>query len=94
MRKEWLLERRRLWTILAVVAAVVVTVGLLLWRQARVRSASDVIRTAVVERGTLRVNVTASGRIEPAAEGDLVILNQPVLDQLIIRKVAVQEVYI
>jgi HlyD family secretion protein len=71
MRKEWLLERRRLWMILAVVAAVVVTVGLLLWRHARVRSASDVIRTAVVERGTLRVNVTASGRIEPAAEVDL-----------------------
>jgi len=65
-------KRRNLWIVLAIVAVVVV-VGVLFFvrRAAARRAADDEVRTAVVERGTLRVTVTASGSIEPAAQVDL-----------------------
>jgi HlyD family secretion protein len=64
-------KRRSLWVVLAVVAIAALIGGLFLLRQATVRGAADEVRTAVVERGTLRVTVTASGSIEPAARVDL-----------------------
>ena len=59
------MSRRILWTILAVVAVVVIAGGYYLWQQNRVRAAADDAPTAVVERGTLRVAVSASGQTEP-----------------------------
>ncbi|HEC33544.1 MAG TPA: efflux RND transporter periplasmic adaptor subunit [Chloroflexi bacterium] len=64
-------KRRSLWAWLVVVVAVLAIGGLFLWRRAVARSETGEARTAVVERGALRVVVTASGRIEPAAQVDL-----------------------
>ncbi|HIE37877.1 MAG TPA: HlyD family secretion protein [Anaerolineales bacterium] len=61
----------RLWIILAVVVVVLIIGGLLLRNRVAARSRAEETRTAVVERGTLRVTVTTSGRIEPEAQVDL-----------------------
>ncbi len=60
--------RRSLWILVVVGAIVLLVGGLLLWRRAAVQGQSEATRTAVVERGTLRVTVTASGNLEPAAD--------------------------
>ncbi len=61
--------------ILLIALAVVVVAGgaFAIWRlrQQTAIVSGDELRTAVVERGTLRVTVTASGRIEPAEQVDL-----------------------
>jgi len=59
------------WIILAVVVVVLVVGGLFLWRGVAARNAAVEVQTATVERGTLRVTVTASGSIEPAEEVNL-----------------------
>lgn len=60
--------RRSLWILIGVGAVVLIVGGFLLWRRAAVQGQSEAAQTAVVERGTLRVTVTASGNLEPAAE--------------------------
>jgi HlyD family secretion protein len=66
------MRRTILYVILAaaVIVAAVVGVGVLRTRQAA--SSEDETRSAVVERGTLLVAVSASGNIEPEARVDLV----------------------
>ncbi len=64
-------KNRNRWIVLAVVAVILVIGGLFLWRRAAARNPAEEPRTAVVERGTLQVTVTASGRIEPEADVDL-----------------------
>jgi len=68
---EWLKKGRNRWIVVAVVAAAVVIGGVFLWRGLAGGLQSEDTRTAVVERGTLNVAVSASGRIEPAAEAGL-----------------------
>jgi len=63
--------RRSLWILIAVGAIALIVGGLFVWRRAVARSQVEEVQTAVVERGTLEVTVTASGSIEPAAEVDL-----------------------
>jgi HlyD family secretion protein len=64
------MKKGRLWIILGVVG--VVLIGALLgWRLLRAGSGEEETRTTVVERGTLRVTVSASGRIQPEAEVEL-----------------------
>lgn len=63
--------KRRRWIILAAVALVALVGGFFVWRQSVARNSSAEERTAVVERGTLEVTVSASGRIEPARQVDL-----------------------
>ncbi|HEY75395.1 MAG TPA: efflux RND transporter periplasmic adaptor subunit [Thermoflexia bacterium] len=61
-------SRRSLWVLIGVGVVVLVVGGFLLWRRATVQGQPEAAQTAVVERGTLRVTVTASGNLEPAAE--------------------------
>lgn len=61
-------SRRSLWILIGVGVLVLILGGFLLWRRVAVQGQSEEARTAVVERGTLRVTVTASGSLEPAAE--------------------------
>jgi HlyD family secretion protein len=64
------MKKGRLWIILGVVG--VVLIGAFFgWRRLQARGSEEELRTAVVERGTLRVTVSASGRIQPEAEVDL-----------------------
>ncbi len=65
------MQKHRRWLILAAVAVVVIVGGFFVWRQSAARNSSAEERTAVVERGTLEVTVSASGRIEPARQVDL-----------------------
>ena len=65
------MKRRNLWITLIVVAVIAIGGGFFLWQRLGKRGGSEETQTAVVERGTLRVTVTASGRIEPAAQVDL-----------------------
>jgi len=60
-----------LWIVLAVVAVILVLGGLFLWRRAAASNPVAATPTATVERGTLRVTVSASGAIEPATQVDL-----------------------
>jgi len=62
--------KRKVWIFVAA-AIVLIVGGFFLWRQAQARSASTETRTAVVERGTLRITVAGSGRIEPASAVNL-----------------------
>ncbi len=61
-------RHRRWWWMGGAVLLGVVLVGFWLWRQSAANSPSTAERTAVVERGTLQIVVSASGRIEPARQ--------------------------
>lgn len=64
------MKKGRLWIILGVVG--VVLIGAFFgWRRLQAGGNEEEVRTAVVERGTLRVSVSASGRIQPEAQVDL-----------------------
>jgi HlyD family secretion protein len=63
-------RRRRMWIVLAAIVLLAVG-GFFMWRQVSARNPSTEERTAVVERGTLKVTVSASGRIEPIRQVDL-----------------------
>ncbi len=65
------MRKHRRWLILAAVALVALVGGFFVWRQSAARNSSTEERTAVVERGTLEVTVSASGRIEPARQVNL-----------------------
>lgn len=64
-------KRRYLWIILAVVAVALIVGGFFVWRRVRAGSGVEEERSAVVERRTTRVTVTASGRIEPDSQVNL-----------------------
>ncbi|MGD1996502.1 MAG: efflux RND transporter periplasmic adaptor subunit, partial [Anaerolineae bacterium] len=64
-------RRRNLWILLAVAVVALIVGGLFLRRRLAGVASDDLVRTAIVERGTLRVTVTASGRIEPSSQVDL-----------------------
>lgn len=61
----------RMGIFLAVAAVILAVGGFFIWRQVSARGEANPSRTAVVERGDLRITVTASGRIEPEAQVDL-----------------------
>jgi HlyD family secretion protein len=64
------MRKRSVW-ILLLVAGLIIIGGLFLWRRSAAGNEPEQARTAVVESGTLRVTVTASGRIEPDTRVDL-----------------------
>lgn len=58
------MSRKTLYAILGMVAIVAV-VGVIVWRSQRSAGAAEDLRSAVVERGTMLLAVSASGRVEP-----------------------------
>lgn len=64
-------RNRRLWIVLAAIALLTAG-GFFVWQRVAARNLSrEEERIAVVERGTLEVTVSASGRIEPIRQVDL-----------------------
>ncbi|MBN1978898.1 MAG: efflux RND transporter periplasmic adaptor subunit [Anaerolineae bacterium] len=59
------MKRRTLYTIIGVIAIVAVIAGIIIWQTQKPAQPTGETRTAVVERGTLLVVVSASGVIEP-----------------------------
>jgi len=64
------MKRRTLYMILGA-AVVVIVIGVLAWRVWLAAQPAGEIRSAVVERGTLLVTVSVSGRVEPQARVSL-----------------------
>lgn len=64
------MKKRGIWIVLAVIAVAVVA-GVFLWPRLANRSEDEARPSAVVERGTLRITVSASGRIETGQQVDL-----------------------
>jgi len=60
------MKRTMLYVVLGV-AAIAVVVGALAWRSRQAAQPAGEVRSAVVERGTMRVAVSASGSVEPQA---------------------------
>lgn len=66
-----MLKRRWIWIVVAVVVAVAGVGGFLLWRQTRAATAAVATRAVPVRKGTLQINVSASGSLEPVRQVDL-----------------------
>ncbi len=61
------MKKRSLWIVLAIVGAALIG-GYFLWQRSQASSGVEELRTAVVERGSLQVVVSASGSIEPETQ--------------------------
>ncbi|MDY7079368.1 MAG: HlyD family efflux transporter periplasmic adaptor subunit [Chloroflexota bacterium] len=65
------MKRTTLYVILGIVVVVVAVIGAVVWQPWLAQQPEEEARTAVVERGTLLITVSATGNIQPEARVDL-----------------------
>jgi HlyD family secretion protein len=80
------MKRKTLYIILGAVAIAAVIIGIIIWqRQSTAQSSEEETRTAVIQRGTLLVAVSASGVIEPRSRVDLTFEQPGLVSEVLVK---------